>query len=65
MTFQKRPVCPYCNAEWTDEMMHIEVDEGSSDCLSCDPGSSDVVVDVTCSQCKKLIYRKEGKSYDF
>lgn len=65
MTFTKRPLCPYCNAEWTDEMMKIEAEEGSSGCETCGPGATEIVVDITCHKCGKLIYRKEGYSYDF
>jgi hypothetical protein len=61
----KSPICVYCNAPWTDDMVKIsaeaEMDWGYY------PGDVDVdhidaVIDITCSTCKRLIYRKEVRN---
>lgn len=57
-------LCPYCNAPYTAEML-LEVYESGGGCDTCGPDSADVLIDIKCSQCKKTVYKKEGKSYDF
>jgi len=60
-----RPICVFCNAPWTDDMITVyDID------ASHGPGSYDVgpenqqaTVDITCSTCKRLIYRKEYGSW--
>jgi formate-dependent nitrite reductase cytochrome c552 subunit len=47
--------CVYCNAPWTPEM--IEMIELSGHCTSC--YDSQRVIDVFCSACTRLVYRKE------
>lgn len=56
------PLCVFCNQRWTHDMMNVyaqaDMDWGYY------PGeaqveSIDVVIDVTCSSCGRVVYRKE------
>lgn len=56
------PLCVFCNAPWTDDMLKVladtEVEMGYYEgdwCIS----HCDVTIDVTCSTCNRLVYRKE------
>lgn len=59
----KKPLCPYCNAEWTNEMIRVEVEEASG-CDSCGQ-TSRVEIEIKCHKCERVIYRKQGYSSDF
>lgn len=56
--------CPFCSAPY-DANMLIQLEEGAYGCQTCGPDSSNLVIEIFCSKCKKLVYKKEGKSYDF
>jgi len=55
------PLCVFCNAPWTDEMLKVLAE------TETEPGyygetyvvGTDITIDVTCSSCKRLVYRKE------
>ena len=56
------PLCVFCNAPWTDDMMKVyakaDMDWGYY------PGEASlegivVNIDVTCSSCGRTVYRKE------
>lgn len=56
------PLCVFCNAPWTDDMLKVYA-KGDFD-FGYYPGEFevdgyDVTIDVTCSTCKRLVYRKE------
>jgi hypothetical protein len=56
-----RPICVFCNAPWTDDMITVlDIDashgEGSYD---FGPENQQATVNITCSNCKRLIYRKK------
>lgn len=56
------PLCVFCNAPWTDDMLKVYA-EGDYD-FGYYPGDFDVdgydvTIDVTCSSCNRLVYRKE------
>lgn len=55
------PLCVFCSAPWTDDMMKVfasaELEHGYYDDVWVD--FIDLTVDVTCSSCKRLVYRKE------
>lgn len=56
-----RPLCVFCNAPWTDDMITVYDIDASRDAGSYDMGpyNQQATVDITCSSCKRLIYRKE------
>lgn len=70
-----RPICVFCNAPWTDDMIRIYDVDASHGEGSYDFGPEDrrASLDITCSSCNRLIYRREfleygygrGNSYDF
>ncbi len=55
------PLCVFCSAPWTDEMVKVLAEAGT------ETGYYDEVylrtvtvnIDVTCSTCGRLVYRKE------
>lgn len=55
------PLCVFCNAPWTDDMLKVSAD------AEMETGyygrnyveTIDIVIDVTCSSCKRVVYRKE------
>ena len=56
------PLCVWCGAPWTDEMLKVQT-EGDFD-FGYYPGEFsvdgyDTTIDVTCSTCNRLVYRKE------
>jgi hypothetical protein len=61
-----RPICVFCNAPWTDEMIRVYDVDASHGEGSYDFGPEDerATVDITCSSCERLIYRKEYRAWD-
>lgn len=59
-----KPLCVFCNAPWTDDMLKVltdtELEWGYYG--SCSVGEVVVNIDVRCSSCKRLVYRKECTS---
>lgn len=57
------PRCVFCNAPWTDDMVTVlaeaELEHGYYPGDSSSVDHIDVSIDVTCSSCGKLVYRKE------
>lgn len=56
-----RPICVFCNAPWTDEMVRVfDIDashgEGSYD---FGPENQRATVEIICASCNRLIYRKQ------
>ena len=51
-------ICPFCNQQYTGEMK--EALYSSDGCDTCGFGSEAYgTIDIICSNCKKLVYRKE------
>lgn len=57
----KPPLCGYCNAPWTPDMMRVYSEAEMEHGYYGDSWVShiDTTIDVTCSNCNRLIYRKE------
>ena len=56
-TNELKIICPFCNAPYTAEMEdNLSIGDG---CESCGYGSCSGSVDVICSNCKKVVYKKE------
>lgn len=53
----KNPLCPFCNAEWTNEMVDIYV-TASAGYESMGPDASGSIK-ITCGGCKRLVYQKD------
>lgn len=55
------PLCVFCNAPWTDDMVQVLAEAEIADGYYGDYSIEhiDVTIDVTCSSCKRLVYRKE------
>ncbi len=56
------PLCVFCSAPWTDDMMKVSAEADMN--WGYYPGEEhvdgvDVNIDVTCSSCGRLVYRKE------
>lgn len=62
------PLCVFCNAPWTDDMMKVFADaemyHGYYD-NDIRVESIAVTIDVTCSSCRRLVYRKELREVPF
>lgn len=58
-----RPLCVFCSAPWTDEMIHIyDIDaRHGDDSYDFGPEDQRATLDITCSSCGRLIYRKEHR----
>ena len=50
-------ICPFCSAEWSAEM--VEDLEVSGGCDTCGDVDISGTIDIKCSNCKRVIYRKE------
>ena len=55
----KPPLCVFCNAPWTDDMIEVEA-SASAGCETCGSGSEPYgTITINCSSCKRLVYRKD------
>ena len=53
---ERRPLCPYCRTEFSDENMNLY-----TNCAEYDSGTShEAVIEIHCDKCKRLVYKKDG-----
>lgn len=59
--FTSRPLCPFCSKPWTDDMIRVFDIDASHGHGSYNFGPEDqqATIDITCTSCERLIYRKE------
>lgn len=50
-------ICPWCNAPYTAEMN--DGLSAAAGCPTCGDASISGTIDIICTNCKKLVYRKE------
>lgn len=54
-----RPLCPFCNAPWTDDMIAVEA-RSSGGCETCGYGATTSgTITINCDSCGRLIYQKD------
>lgn len=55
------PLCVWCSAPWTDEMVQMGAEAEMESGYYGDSYVEyiDLKIDVVCSTCKRLVYRKE------
>jgi hypothetical protein len=57
-----RPICGFCNKPWTDGMVKVFQEVATDGYESTGYYAVGTAhVDITCSHCNRLIYRKEGR----
>jgi len=56
-------LCPFCSAPYTAKMLW-DIEEYGAGCATCGPESADIKLEIVCSNCKKIVYKVEGKSDD-
>ena len=59
------PLCVWCSAPWTDDMLKVYVTADLD--FGYYPGEfsmdgADAQIDVTCSSCGRVVYRKEVRA---
>lgn len=65
VTDGQAPICVFCNTPWTDDMIRVLDVEASGGCDTCGYGFYvSGSIDITCSNCKRLIYKKDFKTGD-
>ena len=58
-----KPQCIWCNADWSDENIKVEVDYLSGGCDTCGYGATaEGSVTLTCHKCGKDMYTKDFSS---
>jgi hypothetical protein len=61
---EAKMICPYCNAEFSPEM-NAKIEETFEGCDTCGYGKgADFTIDIYCSKCYKLVYKKEFHNID-
>ena len=56
------PLCVFCSAPWTDEMVQLLDVSSTSGCPSCGYGAGvEATLKIVCSSCDRLVYEKEFK----
>lgn len=57
----KPPLCVFCSAPWTDDMLKVSAEAALEYGYYGDASVEhiDTTIDIVCSSCKRLVYRKE------
>ena len=50
-------ICPFCNASYSAKML-VDLSNGDN-CESCGQGDPTGTLEVVCSNCGKVVYRKD------
>lgn len=53
-------LCPFCSAPWSEENIRTGDLDAGDHCASGRFYGEQMTVDITCHECNRLIYRKEG-----
>ena len=62
-TDELKILCPFCNAVYTAQMLD-ELEDIGSKCESCGPSTHIVgSMELKCSHCEKVFYKKEYDEY--
>jgi hypothetical protein len=57
--FVVKPLCTFCNAPWTDDMIEIEANVSES-CDTCGYGGGSYgTITISCPKCENTIYQKD------
>jgi hypothetical protein len=59
------PLCVWCSVPWTDDMLKVSAEaelEGGYYPGDAVVDNIDAIIDITCSTCKRLVYRKEVRN---
>ena len=61
------PLCVFCNAPWTDDMLKVFASADMYHGYYGDVSLEKIhtVIDVTCGNCNRLVYRKELRDIPF
>jgi hypothetical protein len=62
-----RPICVFCNAPWSDDMIKVLAESEVEVGYYGDPEGVDTmaIIDIACAACERLIYRKECRGNTF
>jgi hypothetical protein len=58
---EARPSCPSCGEPWNDEMVSLFDFAIGASCACCTP-EAEVLPDIICHACKKVLYTFRGES---
>ena len=54
-----RPLCPFCSRAWSARMMEMFAEASALSGYYGEPSGVELVIDISCDSCDRLIYRKE------
>ncbi len=59
-----RPLCIWCNAEWSDSNIRLHDLDASAHCESGRFYPENCTISIVCHSCGREMYRKEGAEFD-
>lgn len=63
-TTKLKIVCPFCDETYTADML-IDLESSMGECETCGYDPKVSKIEIKCSSCKKVVYVKEYKTYNF